>query len=59
MPQGDPVAGEDVGDCDGRDLVAADPNDDEVERSPLRTIVVAESGFHLSGVLVVLVEWAT
>ena len=49
MPLGDPVVGEDVGDCVGRVLVAADPNGAEVERSPPKINVVAESGLHLPG----------
>ena len=47
MPLGAPVVGEDVGDCAGRDLVAADPNGAEVERNPPKISVVAEFGLHL------------
>ncbi len=47
MPLGDLVVGEDVGDCVGHVLVAADPDGAEVERSPPKISVVAESGLHL------------
>jgi hypothetical protein len=50
VPLGAPVVGEDVGGCVGRGPVAADLNGAEVERSPPKINVVAESGLHLPGV---------